>query len=108
MSTRIAMQFGGDVINILINGNNLMFTDLGGVVTTIEGLRIVKSGVIKEFPDLENNEEWKKIAIERLKEHIKKFRTEHNKIIYVKDELTKYGYEPLFIQKAGWRPQKIK
>ena len=77
---KLLMRFGGDVINIIIKGNNLLFTDSGGVVTTIEGLRISRAGVLKEFPELENNEEWKKIAIKRLKELKSKQEKEFAKI----------------------------
>ena len=98
---------GGDIINVVIDDNNTMFCDSSGVITTIEGLRLSKSGVIKEHPDLENDENWKKKSIERLKEHIKKLKTENNKINYVKDELQKHGYRPLFKQRGGWRPQKF-
>jgi len=100
-------RFGGDLIETIVNQNNIMFSDVStGVITTIEGLKLDKAGVIKEFKDLENDDEWRKKAMKRLKEHIKKYKTENEKIDYIKDELEKYGYEPLTKQRAGHRQKK--
>jgi len=96
-----------DIIQIGIKGNNLTFFDVGsGVVTTIEGLRFDKSGVIKEFPDLKDDEDWRLKSIKRLKEHMKKFETEMEKLNYVKDELVKFGNIPLYFQRNGFRVEK--
>src|SRR6056297_92695 len=101
-------KIGGDLIDVVVKQNNLFFWDSNTqMTTTIEGLKLSKAGVIKEHPDLENDEEWKKKAIDRLKEHIKKFNTEDEKLNYIKSELTKHGYEPKFKQKAGWRTTKL-
>lgn len=99
-------RIGGDVNRVIIDRDNLMFMDSNGTITTIDGLRINKAGVLKEFPDLENNDDWKKTAINRLKEKIKQFNSEGEQIDYVKDELTKFGYLALYKQKAGHRPKK--
>ena len=100
-------RLGNDVVEVIIKGNDLMFADTSGMITTVEGLKLSKAGVIKEFPDLENDKEWKKKAIERLKEHMRKLDAEMKKINYVKEELIKHGYELLFLQRAGFRPQKF-
>jgi hypothetical protein len=98
-----------DIIQVVIKGNELMFFDVGtGVITTIEGLSFNKAGVLKEFPDLKDNEEWKKIAISRLKEHMKKMDKEMDKLNYIKEELVRFGNEALYFQKGGFRPQKWK
>lgn len=99
-------RIGGDIIVAIVDGNNVMFGDADGQMTTIEGLKLSKGGVIKEFPDLENNDEWRKIVIERFKEKIKTFTSEIDKINYIKEDLIKFGYEPLFYQQAGHRPKK--
>jgi len=100
-------QFGGEVQEVIIDGNNLMFADVQGTVTTIEGLRLSKVGVIKEFPDLEGDKEWKEKAIERFKKHINKMEREEDKLNYTKEELIIHGYNPMFYQKAGFRPKKF-
>lgn len=101
-------SIGSEMIEVIIDGGNTMFRDAGsGTTTTIHGLRLNKAGVIKEHPDLKDDEEWKVKAIDRLKEHIKKLKTEDKKINYVKDELIKHGYTPMFKQRAGHRPQKF-
>lgn len=108
MGIRSTYRLGGELFNIIIDGTNLMFLNSSGTITTIDGVRISKGGVIKEFPELENNPEWKKIAIERLKEKIKSLQTEMERTNYVKDELVKFGYEAMFYQRAGHRPSKFK
>lgn len=101
-------QIGSEMIEVIIDGGNTMFRDTAsGTTTTIHGLKLSKQGVIKEHPDLKDDEEWKVKAIDRLKEHIKKLKTETKKINYIKDELIKHGYEPMFFQRAGHRPQKF-
>lgn len=100
-------QLGGENQEVIVKGNELLFFDISsGTMTTIEGLRLSKSGSLKEFPDLKNDDEWKKKTIERLKGKMKSFKTEMEKIEYVKDELIKHGYKPLFKQRAGFRPVK--
>lgn len=100
-------SFAQERNQVVVDGNNLFFIDMNGMTTTIEGLKIDKIGVVKEFPDLKEDENWKIKAIERLKEHIKKFKTEKEKMYYIKDELIKFGHEPILIQRAGFRPQKF-
>jgi len=86
-----------------------MFFDIGsGMMTTVEGLRLSKSGSIKEFPDLKRDDEWKKKTIERLKDKMKTYNTEMEKMEYIKLELVKQGYTPLFYQRGGFRPKKFK
>lgn len=102
-------RLGSELIDVVIRGNELMFMDVGtGQITTVDGLRFSKAGVLKEHPDLKNNKDYKKVAIERLKEHMKKLETEMDKVRYVKSELEKFGYTPLHIQRAGFRPQRFK
>ena len=108
MTIKLTLKLGGEIINVIIDGNVLMFVDSNGTLTTLEGLKISKGGVIKEHPDLEENPEWRKIAIERLKEHMKNLETEERKVEYVKNELVKFGYYPLYKQRAGFRPEKFK
>lgn len=103
------LTLGDQIVRVTIEGNNLVFTDVGeGVYTTIEGLKLSKSGVIKEFPDLKDNEEWRKIAIERFKEYFRKIEGEKSKMLYVVGDLEKWGWTPNFWLKKGFRPQRFK
>ena len=102
-------RLGGDEVEVIVDKDNLMFRDTtSGTMTTIHGIRLNKAGVIKEHPDLKDDDDWRKKAIERLKEHTKKFPTEKEKLNYVAKELSKHGYEPRFFQRAGFRPEKFK
>ncbi len=101
-------KLAGDIISVKVEGNNLGFFDEGsGQLTTLEGLRFSKAGVLKEFPDLKDDSDWKIKAIDRLKEHMKNKKTEMEKMLYVKGELNKFGYETLYYQRAGHRPKKF-
>jgi hypothetical protein len=100
-------KIASDIIISVINGNNLMFMDSNNNIAVLEGLKLSYQGVLKEFPDLKDNDNWKSIALKRLKEKIKSFNTEMEKIIYIKNELTKFGYEPLYYQQHGWRAKKF-
>lgn len=106
---KITFKFGGDNIEVIIDENNVLFSDIAtGLISTIEGLKISKGGVIKEFPDLKDDPEWKKKALDRFKQKLKSMKSPQEKIGYVIYELKKYGYEPLFSQRAGHRPKKIR
>ena len=100
-------RLGPDEVTIIIDGPNLLFTETNtGFTTTVEGLKLSQSGSIKEFPDLKDNPEWKKVVIQRFKDKVKGLRTEMDRINYAKEELVKQGYEPLMYQRAGHRPVK--
>ncbi len=101
-------KLGGEVIEVIVKGNELLFADTSGTITTIDGLKLNQAGVIKEFPDLKEDKDWRKKALDRFKNHIKNLEGENKKIEYVRDELEKHGYTPLIKQRAGHRPQKFK
>ncbi len=101
-------RIGGNLMEVIIRENELLFLDSSGQITSIEGLKLNQAGVIKEFPDLKGDSEWRKKSIERLKNHIKNLETEDKKIEYIRKELEKYGYTPLIKQRAGHRPKKFK
>lgn len=106
---KATFKLGGNSQEVIIRRNELLFFDVSsGMMTSVEGLRISKSGSVKEFPDLENDDEWKKKTIDRLKNKMNEFKTEMEKVKYIKEELEKQGYQSLFYQKGGFRPQKFK
>ena len=105
---KMTLEFGGDNQEIVVRGNELLFFDIGsGMMTSIEGLKLSKSGCLKEFPDLKDDDEWRKKTIQRFKEKMKEYPTEIQKMNYVKEELKKQGYKPLFMQRAGFRIQRL-
>lgn len=106
---KATFELGGENQEVIIRGNELLFFDISsGVLAPLTGLKLSKSGCLKEFPDLKEDDEWKKKTLERFKKKIKEFKTEMEKIYYVKDELIKNGYKPLFYQRGGFRPQSFK
>jgi len=105
---KTTFSLGTDIIETIIEGSTIKFFDVStGTITTIEGIRLDKYGSLKEFPDLEDEIDWRKITMERFKEKLKSFNTENEANDYVINELTKQGYKAKFKQRAGFRPEKI-
>ena len=102
-------KLASEVVGIVIKKDDLLFQDVStGMITTLNGLKLSRAGVLIEYPDLKEEKDWRKIAIERLKKHMKSYKKETDQLDYIKLELIKFGYEPLFYQRAGFRPQKFK
>ena len=106
----VILYFGQDIIMVRIQGHRVTFVNssYGGVESTIEGLKLSKSGVIKEYPDLKDKEDWKEQAILRFKQKIKELNQEEAICEYIIMDLKKFGYVPKFKQKQGFRREKIK
>jgi len=105
----LMFQLAGDYILVRIDGNNILFgnTASGAQMATIDGLKLSREGAMKEFPDLKDNDDWRKIAIERFKAKIQSMPVEDSKAAYIIADLKNYGYRPLYKQKQGWRGEKI-
>ncbi len=105
----VIMRYGGDTVEIRVDDSEVVFrtTKFGGQFTNIKGLRLSKSGVIKEFPDLKNNPDWRNLACMRFRKKMKKMKSEEDRINYIIKDLSKFGYVPLYLQKKGNRPIKI-
>ena len=106
----LLLKFGSEVILVVVKGNSVSFgnTTYGGQMATIEGLKLNKSGVLKEFPDLKDNEDWRHETIIRFKEKIKELHDEDKVVEYVINDLKKFGYVPYRKKKQGFRPEAIK
>lgn len=100
----------GEKVLIEIDGNQVWFstTSYGPVKAPIDKLKINYKGAIKEFPDLEDREDWKEEAIRRFKLKIESMKNEEQVARYLIEDLRKYNYQPLFKQRKGWRPEVIK
>ena len=102
-------ELGTNRFDVTVDGENIIFLEeSSGMAAPIEGLRLDYNGTILEFPDLKDDEDWRKKAIERFKEKIKSLPTESKRIDYVIDDLKKWGYIPLYKIRKGFRPTKIK
>ena len=108
---QIMFEFCGDMEIVVIDGHNVMFgnTSYGAKLATIDGMKLDYGGVIREFPDLELNPEWREVAIDRFKEKIKSYPHERDVAIYVTEELKRFGHIPIKIQMGNgfrWRGMK--
>lgn len=100
--------FGADIILIRINEHHVEFgnTSYGARLATIDGIKLSRSGVEKEFPDLLGREDWKQEAINRFKENIKSLKGEKTILKYIKEDLEKHGYVLKRWKQNGYREVK--
>ena len=105
----VIFQFASESIEVRIDGSNILFrtTNTDGAFATIDNLKLDYAGVCKEHPDLKDKDNWKEEAIKRFKEKIKNMKTETEKKDYIIEDLSKFGYKPLYMQRQGFRPEKI-
>lgn len=107
---QVVFRLASEKILVTIDGETIKFanTSQGMQESTIENLQLSKPGVVKEFPDLKDNENWRKEAINRFKKHIKSLKTEDERVNYLIEDLKKHGYIAEAKQKKGFRVEKIK
>lgn len=105
----VIFLFNSETYRVHINGNNLLFGKAINqeFLAPIDKLELSKSGVIKEFPDLLDNKDWRKIAIDRFKEKISKMNSEIEITKYVVEDLSKFGYKPIKLNRQGFRSKPI-
>lgn len=105
----IIFQFGGEIILVKIDGHRILFgnTSYGARLAPLADLKLSKAGVIKEFPDLNDDIMWREEAIKRFKQHIRRFRTEKTKAKYIIEDLKKHGYQPKRMKENGKREVRI-
>ena len=104
----VIFEFGTENVEVRVDGNNVFFrTTTSQNFADIDGIKLDKSGVMKEFPDLIGRDDWQSEARLRFKDKIHSYLTEEEKMKYIMADLIKYGYVPRYIQKQGFRPQKL-
>lgn len=108
----VGFKKGTEVFNVRVSGNQVTFSKIYGNqlrLCTIDGLKLNIGGILKEFPDLKGKPDGviKQEAIKRFKEHIKKLKTEEDRVEYVMKDLQKHFFTPIFIKKAGFRIRMI-
>ena len=104
------MQFASEIIFIRVLKRNVLFSTSQHkeYLEPIDSLKLDYGGVVKEFPDLKDNKEWRLEAIARFKDKIRDLDNEEEVYKYVLEDLKKFGYVPLKRQKAGFRAEVIK
>jgi N-acetyl-anhydromuramyl-L-alanine amidase AmpD len=105
----IIFYYGTEIIFVRIDGTTINFSTSSNMTSsTIDGLRLNKEGVVKEFPDLKDNDNWKEEAVKRFKDKIKSLKNEDERCNYIIEDLKKHGYQAKIKQKAGFRKEIIK
>ena len=105
----IMFRYVQDYVIVKIEGNSILFgnTAYGAMMASIDGMKLSQTGVIKEFPDLKDSPLWREEAIYRFKQKIKDMSGEEEISKYIIEDLKKYGYIPLYKQRAGFRKVKL-
>ena len=103
----IIFYYGIEVIMVTIRGRSVIFTK-DGVQATIEGMKLSRSGVEREFPDLIGDPDWKSKAVQRFKEKLIECGSEEKIKDYLIEELKKYGYVAKYLQRGGHRVECLK
>lgn len=107
----VILKFVTDVVMVRVNGHSVTFGSKVGnnpMMAPIEGLKLSRAGVIKEFPELAASDNWRLEAIAKFKHKIRTMETEDKIVEYVVGDLTKWGYVPLYKQKQGMRIERFK
>lgn len=109
MAIGIIFQFASELLQVNVDGTNVLFRTSGtnGAWATIDNLKLDYVGVCKEHPDLKSNKDWKEEATKRFKDKIKNMKTEQERVNYILEDLTRFGYKGLYTQKQGWRPVRL-
>lgn len=104
----VIFQFGTDIVEVRVKDSNIFFrTSNSQQFADIDGIKLDKQGVLREHPDLKDKDDWQKQARDRFKIKIRAMETENEQIKYIIEDLSKFGYKPMYMQKAGFRPVKI-
>jgi len=105
----LLFEFMNEKVIVIVEGNEVRIgqTNFGAVTTTIDGLKLNHEGVIKEHPDLKAEPNWRELAIERFKQHVRSLKSEDAIVSYLIEDLRKYGYIPKLKKKKGFRGEVI-
>lgn len=106
----VLMKLGGEAVLLRVKGNDVQFANTlyGAFMAPIEGLKLSQAGTIKEFPELKDNPNWRIEAIAKFKDKIRDLQSEEKVSQYLIEDLRKWGYQPMWKQKAGFRKEPIK
>ena len=99
---------GAEDISVVLNGIDVYIRDNNSFVSApLSNLKFSYEGVIKEFPDLKDDSEWREKAINRFFEKLDSFKTEDERVNYIIQDLRNHNYIPISKQRAGFRTQKL-
>jgi len=106
----LLFSFGGETILVVIRGKDVKFgnTSYGAQLADISGLKLNYDGVVKEFPDLSNREDWQEEAALRFKDYIANLNSEEEVSRYIIEELKQHGFIPMKKKMKGHRPINLR
>jgi hypothetical protein len=96
---------GEQIMEVTINGNGLQFKDITN--NNLMYPNFTYLNVIKQFPDLKDDKEWQVKAGKRFIEFFHKIEGEMKRLAYIKEELIKQGYSPMYWKKQGFRTKRF-
>ena len=107
---QLLFELGSEVILVVVDGKRVTFGNsvFGNKLASIDGLRLSKRGVEKEFPDLIGKDNWREEAVRRFKIKLEGLDSELERAKYIIRDLKSHAYKAKSIQKQGFRPEVIK
>jgi len=110
---QLVFQKGSEMVVIKVENTIVTFAKAQGQYmrfSTIDGLKLNLSGILKEFPDLVelSPEEARIEAIKRFKAKVGELNEDKAIEEYIVNDLKPHGYILLARMRPGFRPEKIK
>ena len=105
----ILFEHFGSIIEIRYSGNDLITrsseygSNFNYIYTSFEHEK-----VIRQFPELEYDQEWRTKAYKKLVDIINTYKTDDDKIKYIIKELKPHGFVAKYVMKKGFRPKAVK
>ena len=96
------------VYKISVNNLKPVIYFRGRMLPLIESVKLDYDGVIKEFPELKDNPEWREETIRRFYKKCKEYDSDEKVCQFIYDDLKKWGYKLISINRRGFRPKKFK
>lgn len=101
-------RLGAETIIVRIDGSHIVFSRAGeNKMAPIDGLKIDYGGVLRQFPELKDDPNWRNKAIVRFKQHIRGLIDENSRARYIIEDLKLHGYIPQAMQRTGFRPVRL-
>lgn len=105
----IVMTRLDEVVMVVVEGHSLQFKSNLNMqaMAPLDYIKFDYNGVVKEHPDLKDDDQWRQKAIQRLKDKLKTMTSEKEIMKYVLEDLTKFGWVGKYYQQNGMRPVKF-
>lgn len=96
------------VYKISVNNKKPVIYFRGKMLPLIESVKLDYDGVIKEYPELKDNPEWREEIIRKFYKKCNDYNSDEEVCGYIVEDLKKWGYKLISVSRRGFRPKKFK